>query len=56
MLLDDAEAMHIAGLRPRYMVDLLVGEDPAGVFEPSEVHGELDRFIENYQDGYGQSG
>lgn len=42
-----AKAMHIGGRRPRYLVDLLFGEDtPAGVYEPDDWHGALDAFIE----------
>ena len=44
-----AKAMHIGGKRPRYMVDLLFGEDtPPRTFEPSEWHAQLDEFIEKH--------
>lgn len=41
------KAMHIGGKRPRYLVDLLFGEetDP-GIFEPVAWHAQLDEFIE----------
>lgn len=40
------KAMHIGGKRPRYLVDLLFGEQTQiGVFEPKEWHDELDKFI-----------
>lgn len=40
------KALHIGGKQPRYLVDLLFGEqtDP-GTFEPELWHAELDRFI-----------
>ncbi|PKN11606.1 MAG: hypothetical protein CVU69_11520 [Deltaproteobacteria bacterium HGW-Deltaproteobacteria-4] len=40
------KAMHIGGRKPRYLVDLLFGEetDP-GTFEPDQWHAELDAFI-----------
>lgn len=39
-------AMHIGGRRPRYLVDLLFGEDTTpGVFEPTAWHAQLDGFI-----------
>ena len=41
------KAMHIGGRRPRYLVDLLFGEDTgAGTFEPAAWHAEIDAFIE----------
>lgn len=40
------KSMHIGGRKPRYLVDLLLGQDTeAGIFEPDEWHGLLDRFI-----------
>jgi Fe-S oxidoreductase len=40
------KAMHIGGKRPRYMVDLLFGEETtAGTFEPDEWHAGIDAFI-----------
>jgi len=41
------KAMHIGGKRPRYLVDLLFGEETGpGVFEPVAWHAQLDEFIE----------
>jgi Fe-S oxidoreductase len=41
------KAMHIGGKRPRYLVDLLFGEETGpGVFEPAAWHAQLDEFIE----------
>ncbi len=43
------KSMHIGGKKPRYLVDLLFGEDTAiGTFEPDEWHGELERFISEH--------
>ncbi|MDR3588226.1 MAG: (Fe-S)-binding protein [Negativicutes bacterium] len=43
------KAMHIGGKKPRYLVDLLLGEETgAGTFEPDEWHAELDRFIDGH--------
>jgi len=40
------KAMHIGGKKPRYIVDLLFGEDTEiGTFEPDEWHAELRKFI-----------
>jgi Fe-S oxidoreductase len=40
------KAMHIGGKRPRYLVDLLFGEDTTpGTFEPRAWHAQLDEFI-----------
>lgn len=40
------KAMHIGGKQPRYMVDLLFGEETQpGTFEPEQWHAELDAFI-----------
>jgi Fe-S oxidoreductase len=40
------KAMHIGGRRPRYLVDLLFGEETTpGVFEPTAWHTQLDEFI-----------
>ena len=40
------KAMHLGGKRPRYLVDLLFGEDTgAGTSDPTEWHAELDDFI-----------
>lgn len=39
-------AMHIGGKRPRYLVDLLFAESTEPrVIDPTEWHGQLDRFI-----------
>jgi len=39
-------AMHVGGKRPRYLVDLLFGEDTTPrVFEPGAWHAVLDEFI-----------
>jgi len=41
------KAMHIGGRRPRYLVDLLFGEDtPIGTFEPDAWHGQIQAFID----------
>lgn len=41
------KAMHIGGKQPRYLVDLLFGEEThPGTFEPELWHAELDAFIE----------
>ena len=41
------KSMHIGGKRPRYLVDLLFGEEThPGTFEPNLWHAELDKFIE----------
>lgn len=43
------KSMHIGGKKPRYIVDLLFGEDTiVEVFEPEEWHAKLDRFIEEH--------
>lgn len=43
------KAMHIGGRRPRYLVDLLLGEETTpGTFEPDEWHAQLSRFIEEH--------
>ncbi len=41
------KAMHIGGKRPRYLVDLLFGEETAvGAFEPDAWHDELNAYID----------
>ncbi len=41
-----SKSMYIGGRKPRYMVDLLLGEDTTpGTFEPDAWHAELDSFI-----------
>lgn len=43
------KSMHIGGKKPRYMIDLLFGEDTVpGIFEPDEWHGELNNYIDNH--------
>ncbi len=40
------KAMHLGGRKPRYLVDLLFGEDTTpGVCDPDSWHAEVDRFI-----------
>jgi Fe-S oxidoreductase len=41
------KAIHIGGKRPRYILDLLYGEETLiGTFEPDEWHAQLESFIE----------
>lgn len=43
------KAMHIGGKRPRYLVDLLFGEDTTeGVFEPGAWHAQIEEFIASH--------
>jgi Fe-S oxidoreductase len=43
------KAMHIGGRRPRYIVDLLFGEETGiGTFEPDVWHGELQQYIDKH--------
>jgi len=43
------KSMHIGGKRPRYIVDLLFGEETEiGTSEPDEWHAELQRFIDEH--------
>ena len=43
------KSMHIGEKRPRYVVDLLFGEDTLpGEFEPDIWHGMLKEFIETH--------
>jgi len=43
------KAMHIGGKKPRYIVDLLFGEETEiGTFEPDAWHEELQRFIDEH--------
>jgi Fe-S oxidoreductase len=43
------KAIFIGGKRPRYLVDLLFGEETLpGTLEPDDWHAELDRFIEKH--------
>ncbi len=41
------KAMHIGGKKPRYLVDLLFGEDTTiGTFEPDAWHDELKKYMQ----------
>ena len=41
------KSMHIGGKRPRYIVDLLFGEDTeAGIYHPDKWHSMLQEFID----------
>ena len=43
------KSMHIGGKSPRYLVDLLFGEETRpGTFEPEDWHRQLDEFIERH--------
>jgi Fe-S oxidoreductase len=43
------KALHIGGKTPRYIVDLLFGEETAiGIFEPDEWHAAIDKFIDEH--------
>ena len=43
------KAMHIGGRRPRYLVDLLFGEDTGiGTFEPEDWHAEIQAFMDGH--------
>jgi Fe-S oxidoreductase len=43
------KSMHIGGRTPRYLVDLLFGEETSiGTFEPDEWHGSLNKFIDEH--------
>jgi Fe-S oxidoreductase len=43
------KSMFIGGKKPRYMIDLLFGEDTLpGTFEPDDWHSELDKFISEH--------
>lgn len=43
------KSMHIGGKKPRYIVDLLFGEDTAvGTYETAEWHAELQKFIDEH--------
>lgn len=43
------KAMHIGGKKPRYMIDLLFGEETEiGIFEPDEWHNELQKFVDEH--------
>lgn len=43
------KAIHIGGKKPRYIVDLLFGEETtAGTFEPDAWHHELQKFIDEH--------
>jgi Fe-S oxidoreductase len=43
------KSMHIGGKKPRYIVDLLFGEETTiGTFEPDDWHEELQKFIDRH--------
>lgn len=43
------KAMYIGGKKPRYIIDLLFGEETEiGTFEPDEWHNELQNFIDEH--------
>lgn len=43
------KSMHIGGKRPRYLIDLLFGQETSpGIFEPDQWHKELDEYIEKH--------
>ncbi|MCJ7688572.1 MAG: (Fe-S)-binding protein [Clostridiaceae bacterium] len=43
------KSMYIGGKKPRYLVDLLFGEDTiVETFEPDDWHGQLDKFINEH--------
>ncbi|MBW9147057.1 (Fe-S)-binding protein [Clostridium sp. CM027] len=44
-----SKSMYIGGKKPRYLVDLLFGEDTIpGTFEPDDWHGQLNNFINEH--------
>jgi len=44
-----SKSMYIGGKKPRYLVDLLFGEDTnIGTFEPDDWHGQLNNFIDEH--------
>jgi len=44
-----SKSMYIGGKKPRYLVDLLFGEDTIpGTFEPEDWHGEINNFINEH--------
>jgi len=43
------KSMHIGGKKPRYIVDLLFGEETEiGIYEPDAWHAELQNFIDEH--------
>jgi len=43
------KSMHIGGKKPRYLIDLLFGEDTIpGTYEPDLWHAEIDKFISEH--------
>jgi len=43
------KSMYIGGKKPRYIIDLLYGEETEiGTYEPDAWHGELQKFIEEH--------
>jgi hypothetical protein len=52
-----SKSMFVAGRRPRYLVDLLFGEETVpGTYQPDLWHLELDEFIAGHGGGEGISG
>ena len=46
-----SKSMFIGGKRPRYLVDLLFGEDTEPqTYDPDEWHAQLDEFIESHKE------
>ena len=44
-----SKSMYIGGKKPRYLVDLLFGEDTiVGTFEPDQWHEQINNFIEEH--------
>jgi hypothetical protein len=44
-----SKSMYIGGKNPRYLVDLLFGEDTiVETFEPDDWHGQLNKFINEH--------
>ena len=43
-----SKSMYIGGKKPRYLVDLLFGEDKCRYFEPDEWHGQINDFINEH--------
>ncbi|MCB2295413.1 hypothetical protein LGK95_18175 [Clostridium algoriphilum] len=44
-----SKSMYIGGKKPRYLVDLLFGEDTdPGIFEPDDWHERLNNFINEH--------
>jgi hypothetical protein len=44
-----SKSMFVGGKRPRYLLDLLFGEDTVpGTYDPYEWHRELDEYIDSH--------